>query len=162
MGLAKAVLTPFMTSIKNNIPKSSIATIFTKHQIKVRFIVVGIWNTIFGYLVFVGLDTFFAYIFFRRYVAYMTAMVLSNIIAISNAFIFHKYITFKSPIKGIGIIFEYFKFFTTYIITFCISLVLLPLFVELCNVSPKVAGAFVILVCTVISYFGHSRFSFRS
>jgi hypothetical protein len=39
---------------------------------------------------------------------------------------------------------------------------LLPVFVELFKIEPKIAGAFVIVVCTFISYFGHSWFSFNS
>lgn len=120
----------------------------------------GFWNTIFGYLLFIGFDSLFASLFSKRYVAYMSAIVLSNILAIINAYIFHKFITFKSKIKGIGIIFEFFKFSTTYLITFCLSLALLPLFVEIMKVTPKIAGALVILCCTGISYFGHTKFSF--
>ena len=121
---------------------------------------VGIWNTIFGYLVFVGFDSLFAAFFSKRYAAYMSAVVISNITAIINAYIFHKYVTFKSRIKGIYILFEFLRFSTTYLVTFCLSLVFLPFFVEILHVTPKIAGALVILCCTVISYLGHSRFSF--
>lgn len=137
------------------------AGFMAKHQIKLRFLMVGIWNTFFGYLVFVGFDSLFTPFFSQRYVAYMSAAVFSNILAIINAYIFHKYVTFKSRIKGIGIIFEFFKFSTTYLITFCLSLLILPLFVEILNVTPKIAGALVIFCCTVISYVGHSKFTFR-
>lgn len=133
-----------------------------KNQVKCKFLIVGIWNTIFGYLVFIGFDSLFTPLFSQRYIAYMSAAVLSNLLAIVNAYIFHKYITFKSSINGIGIIFEFFKFSTTYLATFCLSLVILPFFVEVLNVAPKIAGALVILSCTVISYVGHSKFSFRN
>jgi putative flippase GtrA len=137
------------------------AGFMAKHQIKLRFLMVGIWNTVFGYLVFIGFDSLFAPLFSQRYVAYMSAAVLSNVLAIINAYIFHKYITFKSRIKGIGVLFEFLKFSTTYLITFCLSLLILPLFVEVLNVTPKIAGGLVIICCTVISYVGHSKFSFR-
>jgi putative flippase GtrA len=133
-----------------------------KHHVKLKFLIVGFWNTIFGYLVFIGFDSLFTPLFSKPYAAYMSAAVLSNILAIINAYIFHKYITFKSEIKGIGVLFEFFRFSTTYLITFCLSLVLLPFFVEITHMTPKIAAAFVILCCTVISYLGHSRFSFRS
>ena len=132
-----------------------------KHQIKLRFLMVGIWNTVFGYLVFVGFDSLFTPLFSRRYVAYMSAVVLSNILAIINAYIFHKYITFKSRIKGIGVVFEFLKFSTTYLVAFCLSLLILPIFVEILNITPELAGALVIFCCTVISYVGHSKFSFK-
>jgi putative flippase GtrA len=137
------------------------ADFMAKHQTKLRFLMVGIWNTFFGYLVFIGLDSLFILLCSQRYFAYMSAAVLSNILAIINAYIFHKYVTFKSRIKGIGIIFEFFKFSTTYLVTFCLSLMILPLFVEILGVTPKIAGGLVICCCTVISYVGHSKFSFR-
>jgi len=61
-----------------------------------RFVLVGVWNTIFGYLVFVAYDYFIERFFSPRYVAYMSAAVMSNILAIINAYIFHKHITSAS------------------------------------------------------------------
>ena len=129
---------------------------------KVKFALVGIWNTIFGYLVFFILDTFFEDIFTKRYFSYMSSMVLGQIIATINAFIFHKYVTFKSEIKGKGIVIEFFRFCLTYVVTFSLSLLLLPIFVEIVQFHPRIAAAIVMLICTIISYVGHSRFSFRN
>ena len=121
---------------------------------------VGIWNTVFGYLLFVILDIWFENIFYKRYVAYMSAMIMGQIIGTINAFILHKYVTFKSDVKGKGIIGEFFRFCLTYVVTFILSLFLLPFFVEIISFNPRTSGAIVILICTVISYVGHSRFSF--
>ena len=132
----------------------------TNIQLKSRFVMVGIWNTVFGYLVFILLDMLFENVFHKRYVAYMSAMILGQIIATINAFIFHKYVTFKSEVKGMEIIPEFFRFCLTYVVTFVLSLLLLPFFVEIINFHPRTSGAVVILICTVISYVGHSRFSF--
>ena len=132
-----------------------------KHHVKLKFLVVGFWNTIFGYLVFIGFYSLFAHVLSKPYAAYMSAAVLSNILAIINAYIFHKFITFKSKIEGKGIILEFFRFSTTYLVTFCLSLILLPFFVEIKHMTPKIAAVFVILCCTVISYLGHSKFSFH-
>lgn len=130
------------------------------HQKKVRFLLVGLWNTVFGYLVFIGLDSLFTGLFSRRYVAYMSAAVFSNILAIINAYIFHKYITFRSKVRGLGIISEFFRFSTTYLVTFILGLLLLPLSVEILNIAPKIAAALLILLFTGISYLGHMKFSF--
>ena len=131
-----------------------------KQQVKLRFLLVGIWNTIFGYLVFIGLDTLFSGLFSRRYVAYMSAAVFSNILAIINAYIFHKYITFRSKVRGVGIIGEFFRFSTTYLVTFILGLLLLPFSVEVLNITPKIAAALLIVLFTGISYWGHMKFSF--
>jgi len=132
----------------------------TSLKLKVRFVMVGIWNTIFGYMVFFILDTFFEDIFTKRYFAYMSAMILGQIVATINAFVLHKYVTFKSEVKGKGIIPEFFRFCMTYVFTFSLGLVLLPFFVEIVHLHPRIAAAIVILICTLISYVGHSRFSF--
>ena len=141
--------------------KFSVKDLISKHHVEVRFVLVGIWNTIFGYSVFCLLDTFFSHLFATRYIAYMSAMILGQIIAIVNAYVFHKYITFKSKVRGRKIISEFFRFSMTYAVTFCLSLILLPIFAEIFHITPKISGAVVILICTVISYLGHSKFSFK-
>jgi putative flippase GtrA len=133
-----------------------------KHETKFRFVLVGVWNTIFGYLAFVLLDALFSQWFSDRRLAYMVAMVLSNIVAVLNAFVFHKTLTFQSRVRGLAMLGELMRFSSTYLFTFLLSLFLLPAFVEIFGLSTRIAAALVILVCTVISYLGHSRFSFRN
>jgi len=147
--------------MRNNALKFSLVDLMAKHRVKIKFVLVGIWNTIFGYSVFCLLDTLFSNIFATRYIAYMSAMVLGQIIAIVNAYISHKYITFKSRVRGREMIIEFFRFSMTYAVTFCLSLILLPVFVEIFHIAPKISFAILILVCTTISYLGHSRFSFK-
>jgi len=142
-------------------PINSFAALRTRHNVKSKFVFVGIWNGIFGYGVFFLLDISFAWLLSSGAGAYMCAMVLAQILAIINAYICHKYITFKSEAKGRAIITEFFRFSTTYVVTFCLSLVLLPAFVEIGHISPKISGAIVMLICAVISYFGHSTISFK-
>lgn len=136
--------------------------ILIKHWIKVKFVLVGVWNTIFGYSVYIGLDIVFDRLFSKRYIAYMSAAILSNIFSITNAYIFHKYITFKSNIKGLGMIVEYIRFASTYLSTFFLGLLILPTFVEILNINPKISGALIIPITVIVSYFGHSKFSFKT
>ncbi len=140
--------------------KISWKQLWLKHQIKIRFFFIGIWNTIFGYLTYVGFDYLFTLIFQKRYVAYMTAAVISNIVATTGAFLCHKHLTFKSTVRGKGVIIEYLKFYSMYGVSIILGLGLLPFFVEVLKLDPKIAGAALIPVIAVISYFGHSRFSF--
>jgi putative flippase GtrA len=140
---------------------NSLAEFKTRHQVKAKFMIVGIWNTIFGYGIFCLFDTLFAWLFSARSVAYMCAMVLAQILAVINAYICHKYITFKSEAKGRAIVAEFLRFSATYVVTFCLSLALLPVLVEIGNIRPKISAAIITLVCMGISYMGHSRFSFK-
>jgi len=132
------------------------------HQKKIRFVLVGVWNTIFGYLVFIAFDYLFERYFSPRYIAYMSAAVMSNILAIINAYIFHKYITFQSPVRGKGIIIEFARFFSTYLFSMILGLILLPVSVEVLGIAPRISAALLIPVTTIISYIGHSRFSFKA
>lgn len=131
------------------------------HEQKVRFTLVGVWNTMFGYFVFVALDYLFNLFFSPRYIAYMSAAFLANILAILNAYIFHKFVTFRSCVRGLAIIPEFLRFFSLYLFSFLLGLVLLPICVELFHLDPKIVGALLIPITTIISYFGHSRLSFR-
>jgi len=138
------------------------AKLKARHHVKARFVIVGIWNTIFGYGIFCLFDTFFAWLFSARFAAYMCAMVLAQVLAVMNAYIWHKYVTFRSKAKGKAIIKEFLKFTATYVVTFCLSLILLPALVEIMHILPKISAAIITLICAVISYLGHSRFSFRA
>jgi len=133
----------------------------SRHIVKVKFVIVGIWNTFFGYALFFALDTMFEKTILLRYVAYMSAMVLSNIAAIANAYIFHKYITVQSDVRGRGVLMEFLKFSTTYMVTLCLSLILLPFFVEILHVHPRVGALIILGICTIVSYYGHSKYTFR-
>ena len=138
---------------------SGLQSLLARHHLKEKFVIVGIWNTIFGYGIFCLFDTLFTLLFSARYTAYMVAMVLAQILAVTNAYIFHKFVTFKSKAKGKAIIAEYFRFSATYVVSFVLGLVLLPTFVEIMHITPKIAAAIITLICMVISYLGHSRFS---
>ncbi len=131
-----------------------------KHQVKIRFVFVGMWNTVFGYLAFYLLDTLFTHVFQKRYFAYMSALILAQVLAVVNAYFIHKRITFKSKIKDNGLVREFLRFSLTYAFTFCINLMLLPFFVEILHIIPKISGIILIAITMIISYIGHSKFSF--
>lgn len=141
--------------------KSGLDRVCQNNLTKIKFILVGIWNTLVGYGVFWVLDTAFSHLFDKRYVAYMSAMVLSQVVGTVNAFVFHKYVTFNSKASGIHMLYEFFRFCLTYVFTFLLSLVLLPVFVEIFHLIPKVSAAVIIVITAVISYLGHLKFSFR-
>ncbi len=132
-----------------------------KHTVKLKFALIGAWNTVFAIVVFVGLDTIFTHVFYRRYTAYMCAMALTNILSITNAFILHKYFTFRSKAKGVNLVMEFIRFFSTYAFIFILSLALLPVLAEGFHIAPKVSAVLGIFVSILVSYLGHSRFSFR-
>lgn len=132
------------------------------NRTQIRYICVGIWNTIFGYFVFFTLNVIFASQCGDSFKSYMPAIVLGNLLAIINAFIFHKYVTFRSSIKGIGILKEFIKFFLTYSASFILSLVLMPVLVEVFHFQPNFSAALIIIICTYFSYYGNLTYSFKN
>jgi putative flippase GtrA len=137
------------------------ASVRLSHQTEVRFVMVGIWNTIFSYIVFVALDWIFTIYFSPRYVAYLLAAILSNIISVNIAYFLHRNITYKSKARGMAAFREYIRFYTTYIFTLILSIFLLPIFVELIGLSPKTAAAIIMSLLAIFSYVSHTRFTFR-
>jgi putative flippase GtrA len=91
----------------------------------------------------------------------MLAMVIARPLARINAFIFKKYVTFKSDFKGLGIIGEYFRFFMTYMGTFILALILSPVLDEVIGFHPRIGTVVIIIITAIGSYFGHSRFTFN-
>ena len=130
-------------------------------QRPLKFFLVGIWNSIFGYGMFYLLDTLLSQVLTVRYMAYMTALTFAQLLGIINAYIFHKHITFQSTVRGEGIFIEFARFFSTYLFSMILGLILLPVFVEAIGIAPRISAALLIPVTTIISYIGHSRFSFR-
>jgi putative flippase GtrA len=136
-------------------------TLFTRHPLQIRFVLTGAWNTVFAILVFIGLDAIFAHVFSPRYIAYMAAMASTNILSVANAFILHKYWTFRSRTKGIGLMMEFFRFSCTYAFVFALTMLLLPVFTEVFHIAPRISAVIGIIISIIVSYTGHSRFSFK-
>jgi len=128
----------------------------------VRFVLVGGWNTAFGY----GLFAAFNYLLTGRVpYAYMVASVIANIIAISVAYLGHKFITFRTHGNYLR---EYLRFYMVYGVTALFGIALLPLAVAAVGLVvqnptyvPYVAQALLLPLAVALSYLGHKRFSFR-
>ncbi|HNW90446.1 MAG TPA: GtrA family protein [Bacteroidales bacterium] len=135
---------------------------YTRHKTKIKFLLVGAWNTIFGFVVFIALYKVFVNIFKVDYFAYTTAQVLSNILAIINAYVCHKYITFQSKARGKKMIMEFLRFSSTYITVFLLGLILMPFFVEILKINPIVSSIILNVIVVLSSYLAHSRFSFKN
>tara|TARA_B100000795_G_C22514595_1_gene328963 strand:- start:190 stop:630 length:441 start_codon:yes stop_codon:yes gene_type:complete len=142
--------------------KKIINLLSNKTRIELRFIYVGIFNTVLGYSLFYILDYFFETYFDLRYLAYMLAIIIGQFFSIISAFFTHKYITFKSINRGKKMINEFFKFSLTYSFVFFLNLVLLPVIVEFFNISPRIAALIIIFFGAIISYYGHLKFSFNT
>lgn len=132
--------------------------IFNKRKIK--FLVVGGWNTIFGFIAFIVLYKIFSRIFTVQYFAYTSAQIIGTPLAIINAYIGHKIFTFQSKVKGKKMIYEFLRFSTTYASIFLLSLFIMPFTVEVLNIQPIISAMILNIVVIITSYIGHSKFTF--
>ena len=88
-------------------------------------------------------------------------MILAQAVSFCQAFVMHRYVTFKSKTSGKAVLREFGRFVMTYLGA-CISApIMLPIFVEVLNLSPRISAAIITLFTAAISYFGHANFSFR-
>ena len=124
-----------------------------RHEQVIRFLIAGGYNTVFGLSAFAGL-----YLLFSDTVHYLVIAIVANVLAITSAFFVYRYLVFKS--SG-PIVREYFKMYAVYAVSFSINLVLLAALVEVIALHPIAAQFVVVFVTVIISYFGHSRFTFH-
>lgn len=127
--------------------------LYQRHQEKINYLLVGGWNTVFGYLTFVVL-----YYLLHQQIHYLILLIISNILSITNAYIGYKIFVFRT--KG-NYLNEYLRFYVVYGLALLLNLILLPLVVELFKINPVIAQAIIMFINVVFSYLGHKNFSFR-
>jgi putative flippase GtrA len=133
----------------------------------VRYLLVGAWNTLFGY----GCFFLFAHLFLHLMpsqpsLAASVASVVATLTNITVSFIGYKLFVFKT--KG-NFLSEYARSFLVYLPTLVISAVAIaPLTAILRRTlpthamqAPYIAGALLAFFTVVISFFGHKHISFR-
>ncbi|MDR2365455.1 MAG: GtrA family protein, partial [Zoogloeaceae bacterium] len=118
----------------------------------VRFLAIGAWNTIFGYFMFVVL-----YGCFGTRSNYLGIAVANHFIAVLNAFIFHRYVVFRSKNN---IVREFLRFNISYVITLVFGLVLIFILVENMDIHPILGQGITTPACVALTYFAHKYFSF--
>lgn len=114
---------------------------------------IGVYNTVFGYLCFAA-----AYFLLRARLHYMIVLVLAHFLAVSNAFIGHKFLTFKA--KG-HLFKDFLRFNLTYLGAFGLGLIGLPFLVEVCRLHPLLSQAILSVISVFGSYIMHKHVSFR-
>ena len=119
---------------------------------RLRFLVAGGWNTLFGYLTFVAL-----YALLHDRLHYLLIGVLSHAIAVVNAFVAHRFFVFRSRGSWRG---EFLRFNVAQFSVLGAGLVALWLLVDVGGLRPFVAQAIVTMGAVCVSYVAHRRFSF--
>jgi putative flippase GtrA len=128
----------------------------------VRFLLVGGWNTAFGYGLFALFNCLFTGVLPYPY---MAANVVANIIAITVAFFGYKLFVFRT--KG-NYLREYLRVWVVYGASTLLGLALLPGCVALVAqfltkraYAPYIAQAIVMSIVVLSSFVGHKRFTYK-
>lgn len=119
---------------------------------KVKYIISGIWNTAFSYLVFLALYHYFTN------TNYIYLLCASQVIGITNAYIVYKFIVFKTTGNYLK---EYLRFYLVYGFSLLLNFLLIIIFVNFFEMNPLLAQGIIAFIVALIGYFGHSIFSFR-
>jgi putative flippase GtrA len=116
-----------------------------------KFIMVGIINTIVGFSIFyLSLEVF--------HFNYLVSLIISHIIGVINSYLWNKSWTFNIHYHSFSMVF---KFGLTYLLTFIINSVLLVLLVEVFNQNPVISQLFSMVITTAISFVGQKYWSFK-
>ena len=128
-----------------------------------RYILVGCFNTVFGYCDFAALN----WLLFRHHVpaSYMFAAVLATLINIPVAFLGYKWFVFKTKGRYLA---EGLKAAAVYTSGMLPTLILLPGLVFLLrrltplnDKAPYVANAMLIVFSVIYNFIGHKQLTFR-
>jgi putative flippase GtrA len=116
------------------------------------YLVVGGWNTLFGYLVWATLQFLLG-----DYLPYFVVIILSWPIAVLNAYLGYRFIVFRShgPVLR-----ELPRFSLVYLLTLLVNLALLPIALAVLPFNIYVIQALFTVVVVVCSYLAHKYYSF--
>jgi putative flippase GtrA len=126
-----------------------------------RYLLVGAWNTAFGYATYAGLTWALTG---RVRHAYIVAYAIASVIAISSAFLLYKLFVFRTRGNAVR---EFLRMNAVYGVTTLLGFGLLPLLVHAAGTvvgeawAPYAGQAFVVPVTVLAGFVGHRRFSFR-
>ena len=124
---------------------------------KIIYLIIGGINTLIGYSLFILLDLFFFYIFILEN-SYFYANIIARPIAILISYSLHSKYTFKMSIFDFK---RLIKFSSAYVITYILSVVLLPIMVEYFSIHPWLSNFILIIIFGIINFFYQKYWTFK-
>jgi putative flippase GtrA len=123
------------------------------HGEKLQYLVVGVFNTVFGYAVWAAL-----YALLAQRLGYALVLVVSYAIAIANAYVWYRFVVFRSHNSVWR---ELPRFSAVYLATMVVNLIVFPIAVRRLPFNAYAIQAVFTLGVVVASYTAHKRISFR-
>jgi putative flippase GtrA len=139
---------PVYIKVINNLLK-----IWFKIDERIRFLLVGGYNTLFAFLLFCLLE-----FLFRDHFHYLIILFLSHIISVLNSFITFRFFVFRS--QG-HVVHEYIKINIVYLIYYLSNAALLYLLHDLFHINILISQFTCICILMVATYTAHKHFSFK-
>ena len=121
---------------------------------KIRYLMAGGWNTVFGYVV-----SLLLYYLLNQYMHIIAIGLIAHFFAISMAFLTYKVFVFRTKGNWWK---EYRRSYLVYGYSIFVSIGMLWLMVDYMAVPFWFAQGLIILITVILSYIGHSRFTFSS
>lgn len=129
------------------------AALFDRRREQILYLVVGAWNTLFGYSVWALMQYLL-----HDYINYLVILVLAWPISVANAYFCYRTFVFRS--HG-SVLRELPRFSLVYIATLILGLVGLPILLHILPFNIYAIQAGFTAVVVVASYLSHKYFSFR-
>ena len=128
--------------------------IYAKRKKEINYLMVGAWNTLFGYIVFALL-----YYFLSDYLASFIIVIINNVITVTNNYVWYKLLVFKT--KG-NFLREYLRFYAIYVVALVFNLIALPLMVDYFKLNAYLSQAIITVVIIIMSYLANNKFAFKN
>lgn len=129
-----------------------IEDIWFKLPEKIRFLLVGGFNTVVAY-------TLFSFLYYILNGFYTLAVIIQYILTIQLSFITMRYYVFRG--KG-PILKEYIKAISVYIWLLFFNMAWLFVFIDCLDLNGYISQAFYIITSTILTYLFHKNFSFKT
>jgi putative flippase GtrA len=133
----------------------------------VRYLLVGVWNTIFAYAIYSAFVFLYGHFLPHRYLplTVIIASISAKPIGITMSFLCYKHFVFRTHGNYLR---EWLRCFAVYGVGMLPELIALPILTRFFlgialthSPAPYLAGAVITVFTAIVSYFGHKKFSFR-
>jgi putative flippase GtrA len=128
--------------------------IFFQLPEKVRFVLIGGFNTAFGFGLFSLL-----YLLLYKNLNYLVILIINNFLAVSVAFFMLKFFVFQTQDNYWK---EFIRCHLIYLLILMLNSILLYLLVDVFNQEVIISQFLITITLVVLSYSGHKHFSFGS
>jgi putative flippase GtrA len=120
---------------------------------RIRYVIVGGWNTVFGYAAFAGLT-----LSLHQRLHYVVILLIGHIVTVSQGFVLHRSVVYRVT----GHLFRDFsRFQMMYAGALAANAALLVALVHSAHLPVLLAQALIVTALPLVTYFGHKHFTFR-